>query len=298
MPLSHKKVYKKPQICGDCHYGPDDYGEIKSSAATGDRDGNPRQVQDPEAGNGEIAFWSDPAFETAPPGHPPGGTGAGRETESAERMMESEQARDDRSSPDSAAAEKVEKLLEERFEHCMREGYEQGLARAEEECRSMQEKAAAKLREAELSLREARQRYKEIISSSEKKIVELSIAIAERLIRGQLDAAPETVTYIVRETMNILNGGEQIDLYVNPADLAACHSYGETLKGEYEEISRLEVIADPGLPRGSCRIESESGVAEYLIDQEKEQLRETLLKIARRDEIVPGEEGSFAYDSH
>ncbi len=298
MPLSHKVVYKQPLICGDCNYdaeniyasgqpaGADHDGQSQNRATAADQD------------NGSVAFWSDPGSDPCSPGSPDNGA-AEYGTENSGQNCQSEKAGSNgKSDSDVDTVKKVERLLEEKFEQCLRESYEQGLARADDECRSMREKAEAKLRETELTLLEAKHHSKEIIASSERKIVELAMAVAERLIYNQLDAAPETVTSIVRETMNMLNGGEHVDLYVNPADLALCLDYSDALKEEFKEITRLEVLPDPEMPRGSCRIESESGVAEYLIDEEKEQLKAMLLKIARSEEEQQVKEDDFAYDRH
>ena len=94
--------------------------------------------------------------------------------------------------------------------------------------------------------------------------------------------------------MNILNGGEQVELYVNPADLGSCQSFSAELKSEFREIAKLDVLPDDSIPRGSCRIESESGVAEYFIDEEKAKLKETLLSLARgEEEKQAGEDAAY-----
>ncbi len=302
MRLSLKNVYKKPQICGDCSYGS---GRMPVEANQQDKLSLESDLAQPVVqvtGREKLIFWSEekpkPKLDLPAPqadfiaASQPGDGGFG-----------SDQAEETHFSGGDAAnagvpRKSAEKILEEKLEQCIHEGYEQGKTKAEDECRTMRESAANKLKEAELSLREARQRAKEIIASSETKIVELALAVSERLVRTQLSVAPETVTAIVRETMNMLNGGEQVELYVNPADIDACVGFSDRLKEEFKEIVKLEVLADSQLPKGSCRIESESGVAEYLIEEEKEALEKTLLQLARKEETKLIEEDDSAYGKH
>ncbi|MDZ4133792.1 MAG: FliH/SctL family protein [Dethiobacteria bacterium] len=302
MRLSLKNVYKKPQICGDCSYG-----TSRASAELNEQDelSLERDLSQPvvhAAGREQLIFWSKekPKPKVGIPAAQADLTVASYPDSGG---FESDQAEEAYSPGGSAAnagvpRKSAEKILEEKLEQCIHEGYEQGKTKAEDECRTMRESAANKVKEAELSLREARQRAKEIIASSETKIVELALAVSERLVRTQLTVAPETVTAIVRETMNMLNGGEQVDLYVNPADIDACVGFSDRLKEEFKEIVKLEVLADSQLPKGSCRIESESGVAEYLIEEEKEALEKTLLQLARKEEAKLIEEDDTAYGKH
>ncbi|MEW5785303.1 MAG: FliH/SctL family protein [Bacillota bacterium] len=147
-------------------------------------------------------------------------------------------------------------------------------------------------------MREARQRSREIIAASEVKVVELAMAAAERLLQTQLEMAPEKVIHIVREAMRLMGGGEKMAVYVSPPDLGACLGMQEKMKAEFSEVNRLEFLPDEALSRGSCRIESENGTAEYLLHEESRQLKEMLLAIARREETKQLEEEEPAYGKH
>lgn len=199
----------------------------------------------------------------------------------AERAQEAER-------PDSPG-------LVQQKEQWIQDGYKLGIEQAEAECRHLTQEAQGKLKEAELCLRDARQRSREIVASSEVKVVELAIAAAEQLIKTYLELAPEKIIYVVRETLRLLNGGGPLELYVSPADLPACLEMREILKSEFREISRLEILPDENLSRGSCRVESENGSAEYLLYDESRRLREMLLDIARREAREKTGEGAAAY---
>lgn len=304
MQLSPKKVYKKPPICGNCSYNFESADKIEDGSLGSSPSLSPAEIAEQHEARGEVAYWTDndkkevkfssPDSEI----HTEAEEGLHEHVKENDQEVETDHLVKENSSPGQTPRKGAEELLEERVEECLREGYEQGKIKAENECSSMRENANSKLREAELILREAKQRSKEIVASSETKIVELALAVAERLVCTQLKVAPDTIKAIVRETMNMLNGDEQIGLYVNPDDLETCRRYSEQLKEEFPDLIKVEIFSDGKLTRGSCRIESESGVAEYLIEDEKEQLKEMLLSIARKEEKELTEEDNSAYDRH
>ncbi|HHX86755.1 MAG TPA: hypothetical protein GX693_01095 [Firmicutes bacterium] len=189
----------------------------------------------------------------------------------------------------------------EQIERWVRKGYQKGKAEAEARYKELLETASQKLsqveQEAKSCLRQARQRAREILVASEANVVELSIAIAEKLVKNQLEAAPHTVAQIVRESINSLPEEEQVEVYVHPEDLPACL----TELSQTEQAGRLQVkefLPDERLSRGSCRVESESGTVEYLLDEELEKIRATLLEMASAGEPADSQEGEAAYGKH
>ncbi len=292
MRLSLRNVFKNPQIRGKCPYDQNHDSDSGSS-----QEQLPLDVENPfdncQPDHEGFVYWTEQSAkqELCDDDCHPG------EKEDNEYSGEQDKLRRlERELKEKHKA--AEKELEENVKKRLEEGYEQGKARAEDECRALKMKAESLLREAELNVREARQKSKEIIASSEHKIVELAMAVAERLIRTQLSIDPDTITAVVRDTMSILNGGTQVELYVNPDDLDTCMNFSSQLKDEFREITRLEILPDEAIPRGSCRIESESGVAEYLLEDEKEQLKETLLKLARDEEETRVAEEDSSYGKH
>ena len=103
---------------------------------------------------------------------------------------------------------------------------------------------------------------------------------------------------IVRESINSLPEEEEVEVYLHPEDLPACLSeFGQTEQSGCPHIK--EFLPDERLSRGSCRVESESSTAEYLLDEELEKIRATLLEMASTGEPVDLEEGeAAAYDEY
>jgi flagellar assembly protein FliH len=174
-------------------------------------------------------------------------------------------------------------------------GYDEGLAtgrrEAAEQCQEM-------LAGAEKRLLEAHRRSREIVAASEKTIVELAVAVAERLLRSQLEIKPEKVLDLVREALNGLPDGEHIKVYVNPADEPLCRRYQVELAESLQRVETIEVLAEEEIPRGSCRVESESSSVELLLEEDKEKIKELLMELARKEERKLLEEGKALYGEH
>ena len=283
-------VFKKPPVFGVCSY--EKKGESTAGGVQNKAEQNLKaSLEQDEAAQQTVVYWAGGLNEAGKATSGPDAKGSSSGFGSQKSLQQAERELREKH-------REKELRLEEELVQSIKEGYEEGRVRAEEESRELKKKAELSLREAELSLREARQKAKEIIASSEYKIIELAMAVAEKLVQTQLKTEPETITGIVRETMNILNGAEQAQLYVNPADHKTCLNFQGRLKEEFKELSRLEVVADEEISRGSCRIESESGVAEYLLEEEQEQLKEALLQMARRQEKAASSGEDTGYGEH
>lgn len=272
MPSSPKSVYKKPGINGVAPYDGDPPPDGGKSEDHGAPARDPKDLhfwplpRDPDGGRKEQRTKKDDPPRKGP--SPVSVNQGGASAEAARRRAEEE-----------ALAREVAKKKEE--------GFEQGRARAEKEHRRLLQEAEKARNEARETLRQAHSRAGEIVASSEETIVELAVAVAERLVRAELSLSPDTVRSIVRETLDMLNGGEQVAVFVHPEDLPTCRDFGESLREEFPGLLKLEMFSDETMTRGSCRVESESGVAEYSLDEEHARLREKLLEVA----AVKGERG-------
>ncbi len=297
MRLSLKKVYKNPLINGEYFYSIE--SQPGSQGETWSEDGcdlnNNVAIQ---AENG-VTLW--PLVDACK------GSKYSSEIEDETSVSPEEKETDAQDEPEDKLEIKREEenvsargtyIDEEQINKLRKEGYNEGLARAEEECQEIKNKANTTLKEAESCLQEARKRGKDIVASSERKIIELSMAVTKKLIQTQLEVSPETIMAIVQDAIAMLNGGEQVEVFVNPDDMESSLKLREQLLKEFTEFIKLEVCEDKTLPRGSCRIETESGLVEYLIDEEIDKFKEILLKIVKQDVAEQDEEREPVYGKH
>ncbi len=202
-----------------------------------------------------------------------------------------------------AATETIEEnmLFREKIETSTSQGYQDGKREAETHYRELLEATSRRLAQLEESarscLQQAKQRAREILDASEPDLVRLSTAIAEKLINNQLEAAPHTIAWIVRESIRSLPVEEPVEVHVNPEDLPACISeLGQA--GQSNCLNITEYLPEARLSRGSCRVESASGTVEYFLDEELEKIKEALLEMVPAEKDTESRGAEAAYGKH
>jgi flagellar assembly protein FliH len=106
--------------------------------------------------------------------------------------------------------------------------------------------------------------------------VHLATAIAERIIRRQLQEKPEIVLTLVREALELVAGHGEIRILLNPLDL---QSLGDQVRLVVEELSPLiktELKGDPEITAGGCRVETHFGVIDQQIESQLQRIEEEL----------------------
>lgn len=99
----------------------------------------------------------------------------------------------------------------------------------------------------------------QILLQWEKSAIGLSIAIARRIVRRELQASPEPPRALIAEALELASGASSIVLKLHPDDVAEL----ETSSSEWRQLltghRNLSVDADVTLARGDCRVETPEG---------------------------------------
>jgi flagellar assembly protein FliH len=148
-----------------------------------------------------------------------------------------------------------QQAYEEGFELGRREGIEKGAALAKEKAERI---------EAILNLlsRPLHQLDDEVV----KEVVSLALTVARQVIRRELKTDPGQVIAVVQRAAAILPvASRNIRLFVNPVDAATLRESLSALQGEQ---STWQIMEDPGLARGGCRIETENSRIDASIERQ------------------------------
>jgi len=129
------------------------------------------------------------------------------------------------------------------------------------------------LRETVQQIRHARQAW---LTHWEKCAVATACAIASRLIRKELSATPEITLTLIREALELAAGSDEIRLHLNPADHEALGEQIETLRGELSALAAAEIIAEPSVTPGGCRVETRMGVIDQQFEAQLARIEEEL----------------------
>jgi flagellar biosynthesis/type III secretory pathway protein FliH len=140
----------------------------------------------------------------------------------------------------------------------LQEAYEEGLRKAHEEIEADRQLAIQQSKEI---LEEARQTKIRLFRSSETDMVRLVIAIAKKIIAGELQTNPDLIVNVVQEAIDYLDRPENVTVYVNPRDMESVLE--EMNKGGLTDIGtnamKLELKSDDRISAGGCLLESDAG---------------------------------------
>lgn len=117
---------------------------------------------------------------------------------------------------------------------------------------------------------------KEIINSAEQEMLELSTAIAEKIIRHELKVKPELMQGIIKGAIKQLKDREEIKIIVNPSLTQNIYESVEELKEELKGLKSVKILEDRTIPRDGAIVESPESRIDARIET---QLREIVKNI-------------------
>lgn len=147
------------------------------------------------------------------------------------------------------------------------EGYRDGMAKAKEEATVIRAQAVEVLKQAETIRRQT-------LEALEQEVVDLAREIAEKLLSVQLAVDPETVLNVAVESIRMVADRLNVVLYINPTELELVESRKDELQSLLPARAEFQVIVDPLIQPGGCRVVTEQSC----VDATMEARREALLK--------------------
>jgi flagellar assembly protein FliH len=122
-------------------------------------------------------------------------------------------------------------------------------------------------------LRQAKQAW---LAHWEASGVHVAAAIARRLIRRELARQPDIPLALVREALELAAGSPQVRIHLNPADHQALGGQVQTLVAEISGLGEVEIVADPAVSAGGCRVETRFGVIDQQFEAQLARVEEEL----------------------
>jgi flagellar assembly protein FliH len=100
----------------------------------------------------------------------------------------------------------------------------------------------------------------------EQTAVRVAAAIAGRVVRREVRECPEITLALVTEALELAAGSPEIKVHLHPSDHAALGQQVQALTSRLARVGEAQVVADPQITAGSCRVNTRFGV----IDQQFE----------------------------
>ncbi len=177
--------------------------------------------------------------------------------------------------------EQDEQLVESLKQQGYDEGYQQGMAQAEQEIQQAYER---KIAEAQAVLQQAYQAKEQILQEAEPFVVTLSCAVAEKVIQQQLTVDPDIILEIARRTLARKRESGTITLCVSPEQFSFVHAAREELGLAIDSQAELEIIPDTSVNDGGCVVRSSLGSIDARIDTQLSEIKKALLQVAIQQE--------------
>ncbi len=172
------------------------------------------------------------------------------------------------------AQEKAKSILQEAHregqaikEQAFQDGYKEGLQNGKKEGLSEIEKQFASfLEELKGLIEQTLTERKRIIKELEPQVVDLSLKIAEKILRREASSYEDMIFEQVEMALNKLNDRTKITLRANRMDVGRLNSYRDRIMALQDDIKELEIVEDLRVEEGGCIIESASGTVDGRIN--------------------------------
>lgn len=157
------------------------------------------------------------------------------------------------------------------------EGRREGMAAVERTVAEQLGRQLATLRPAlEQAVQEIRHAKQAWLRQWEKGAVHLAAAMAARVIRRELPRTPDVTVALVREALELAVGNAELKIRLNPADHASLASQMQTVVRELAPLAQTELVADPQITAGGCRVETRFGVIDQQFESQLARIEEEL----------------------
>jgi flagellar assembly protein FliH len=113
----------------------------------------------------------------------------------------------------------------------------------------------------------------------ERGTVRLAAAIAGKVIRGHVDNLPEVTLTLVREALEMAAGSSQVRIHLNPTDHETLQAQIGRLTKELGRIGGAEIIADPQITPGGCRVETLHGSIDQQFEAQLARIEDELTRV-------------------
>jgi flagellar biosynthesis/type III secretory pathway protein FliH len=105
----------------------------------------------------------------------------------------------------------------------------------------------------------------------------LSVAIAHKILRRELQSHPEVATGMLAETLRLAAGNTSISLRLHPDDVQLLGEYPEEVARSMASSAQATIVPDPSVSRGGCVIDSQHGVIDARIETQLERIVDELM---------------------
>lgn len=172
------------------------------------------------------------------------------------------------------AEQESKTISEDAYSKGFAQGLQEGLAEAGEDIKSGYDALASLIND----LKHQKEQY---LAKQEKEMVELVIALTEKVLGTIIDIRPEVISHIVKNTLAQVSGALRITVKVNPIHIPYLSEYQDIFSDTGCES--MQVLEDCNIKPGNCRVITENGFVDSLLEAQLGELKQALLEVVEHD---------------
>ena len=159
-----------------------------------------------------------------------------------------------------------------------REGYAQGLANAVEEGKKDREVQAARLEEdVKRFLEKATLARDEMLSQSQDELLDLCIAVAEKIVRVSLKSSSEVIAKMIQTATEKLKRQEWVHIYIAGCDAKGIAQISPALTTSLGALSEhIKIVPMGDDEAGTCIVETPAGIIDASVSTQLSNIKDIL----------------------
>ena len=177
---------------------------------------------------------------------------------------------------------------DEREEQAYRKGFAEGKAQGLSDGQETGFKLGTKkieplmsaIKEALIQLNAIRE---ETYRQLEKEVVELAIAIAQKVICREIATDRETVVCVAKEALAKVDDPGKVKIRINPSDLKFINETKYQLANLIPDVNNVTFEAEENIQSGGCIIETELGEIDARIEKQLQAVKESFLSTMEKE---------------
>ncbi|MEZ7891008.1 MAG: FliH/SctL family protein [Candidatus Wallbacteria bacterium] len=179
--------------------------------------------------------------------------------------------------------EKTKKICHEIEEDTRRQAFDRGFAEGKEEAGV---RAKSILESLDQVLQQALSQKDDIIKNSEQQIVELSMAIAKKVVKCEVTLNRDIIFYSVNEAISKIVDKDTLNIYVNLKDLNNFTQKKDEILKSLPVGSKVKIIDDKNIETGGCVISTNMGNIDATISSQLLEIEKLLEEAAREEDGI------------
>lgn len=126
------------------------------------------------------------------------------------------------------------------------------------------------------------------LASARQDLVELAMAIARRVVHHVGEREREVVLGNLEEAIRLAGRRSEVKILVHPADADAARSFAGGLLGRKDQWKHVEIVEDPRMSPGGCRVHWDSGAVDAALETQLDRIADQLAVPAVEDSAAGG----------